>query len=188
MGMTIAIDKLYINKMPQRCKECPLTYLDTGDDAYFGANERRCVIDNSCVDGMGSERAYDCPLVEAIPKADYEARLKADMVAMLTEIMEEATKERFRKQSISYESEFGYLDYDKIIKQKIDNLKKDRNKCIDCEYFSDKEYYADNSIFVSAVAFGSCAKCQRNFTSSDPYNEIPSWCPIKKKEQEDGKA
>lgn len=54
--------------MPKSCKECPLTYLDTGDDAYFGANERRCAIDDSCVDGMGSERAYDCPLVEAIPK------------------------------------------------------------------------------------------------------------------------
>lgn len=68
MGMTIAIDKLYLNKMPNSCKECPLTYLDTGDDAYFGANERRCVIDDSCIDGMVSERAYDCPLVEAVPK------------------------------------------------------------------------------------------------------------------------
>lgn len=70
MGMSIAIDKLYMNKMPKSCKECPLTYLDTGDDAYFGANERRCVIDDSCIDGMVSERAYDCPLVEAIPRAN----------------------------------------------------------------------------------------------------------------------
>ena len=86
MGMTIAIDKLYLNKMPNSCKECPLTYLDTGDDAYFGANERRCINNDSCVDGIVSERAYDCPLVEAIPKDQYEARLKDDMVAMLTEI------------------------------------------------------------------------------------------------------
>lgn len=86
MGKLIAIDKLYMNKIPNSCKECPLTYLDTGDDAYFGANERRCVIDDSCIDGMVSERAYDCPLVEAIPKDQYEARLKADMVAILTEI------------------------------------------------------------------------------------------------------
>lgn len=86
MGKLIAIDKLYVNKIPNNCKECPLTYLDTGDDAYFGANERRCVIDDSCIDGMVSERAYDCPLVEAIPKDQYEARLKADMVAMLTDI------------------------------------------------------------------------------------------------------
>lgn len=33
-----------------------------------------------------------------------------------------------------------------------DVWKKDRNKCIDCEYFSDKEYYADNSVFC----FGCC--------------------------------
>lgn len=85
MGMMIAIDKLYINKMPKSCKECPLTYLDTGDDAYFGANERRCVIDDSCIDGMVSERAYDCPLVEVIPKTN----LKVNMVSMLDKIRAE---------------------------------------------------------------------------------------------------
>jgi hypothetical protein len=47
--------------MPKSCKECNLTYLDSGDDAYFGSTERRCVIDGSCIDGI-SERAYDCPL------------------------------------------------------------------------------------------------------------------------------
>ena len=47
--------------MPKSCKECNLTYLDSGDDAYFGSAERRCVIDGSCIDGT-SERAYDCPL------------------------------------------------------------------------------------------------------------------------------
>ena len=78
----VGINNLYIAKIPNSCKECPLTYLDTGDDAYFGAYERRCVIDDSCVDGMASERAYDCPLVEAIPKADY----KTDLIAMLTEL------------------------------------------------------------------------------------------------------
>ena len=31
-------------------------------------------------------RLLEQPTVEAIPKADYEARLKADMVAMLTEL------------------------------------------------------------------------------------------------------
>ena len=77
MGKLIAIDKLYMNKMPNSCKECPLTYRDTGDDAYFGANERRCVIDDSCVDGMTSERAYDCPLIEVIPKDNvYKAILE----------------------------------------------------------------------------------------------------------------
>ncbi len=63
-------------------------------------------------------------------------------------------------------------------------LKKDE-KCIDCEYFSDKEYYADNSIFVSAVAFGSCTKCQRNITLTSPNTEAPSWCPIKKGDKDE---
>ena len=136
MGMTIAIDKLYLNKMPNSCKECPLTYLDTGDDAYFGANERRCIIDDSCVNGIVSERAYDCPLVEAIPKDQYEARLKDDMVAMLTEIQLEIEELRLDRPLISrgYEC-YGFEDKtpteiqqecSDIIQQKINSLKSKR--------------------------------------------------------------
>ena len=124
MGMTIAIDKLYLNKMPNSCKECPLTYLDTGDDAYFGANERRCIIDDSCVDGIVSERAYDCPLVEAIPKDQYEARLKADMVAMLTEIQLEIEE---LSTPPAYQDEDYFLigtnKCSELIQQKIDKYK-----------------------------------------------------------------
>ena len=115
----VGINNLYINKIPNSCKECPLTYLDTGDDAYFGSYERICVIDNSCVDGIVSERAYDCPLVEAIPKADYENRLKADMVAILEEI----------KTGIDYKfhDDGGYYadkdEVDVYIQEKIDKLK-----------------------------------------------------------------
>lgn len=79
--------------MPKSCKECPLTYLDTGDDAYFGVNEKRCIIDDSCVDGMVSERPCDCPLIEAISKAEYEARLKADIEAILDKIRAEIEKQ-----------------------------------------------------------------------------------------------
>lgn len=126
MGMTIAIDKLYLNKMPNSCKECPLTYLDTGDDAYFGANERRCIIDDSCVDGIVSERAYDCPLVEAIPKDQYEARLKADMVAMLTEIQLEIEE---LSTPPAYQDEDYFLigtnKCSELIQQKIDKYKAD---------------------------------------------------------------
>ena len=126
MGMTIAIDKLYLNKMPNSCKECPLTYLDTGDDAYFGANERRCIIDDSCVDGIVSERAYDCPLVEAIPKDQYEARLKDDMVAMLTEIQLEIEE---LSTPPAYQDEDYFLigtnKCSELIQQKIDKYKAD---------------------------------------------------------------
>ena len=51
--------------MPKSCTECPFTYLDTGDDAYFGSTETRCVLDNSCVvDCLSTERMDDCPLRE----------------------------------------------------------------------------------------------------------------------------
>ena len=69
---------------------------------------------------------------KAIPKADYENRLKADMVAMLTEIQLEI-KEQFNDRPFSYNhhqrTEF-YRDVDQIIQQKIDKLKEntDGNK------------------------------------------------------------
>lgn len=53
-----------INK-PKSCRECPLTYLDTGDDYYFGRNERRCVLDNSIISENG---LYDdCQIVSEVP-------------------------------------------------------------------------------------------------------------------------
>ena len=137
--MMIAIDKLYMNKMPKSCKECPLTYLDSGDDAYsyFGAYERRCVIDDSCVDGMVSERAYDCPLVEAIPKSEYEARLKSDIVAILTDIqMEIEEKEQYYQDKFLEQKNavhdaamggrmFGCGECKEIIQEKINGLNKE---------------------------------------------------------------
>jgi hypothetical protein len=130
MGKLIAIDKLYMNKIPNSCKECPLTYLD----AYFGANERRCVIDDSCIDGIVSERAYDCPLVEAIPKADYENRLKADMVAILAEIQLEIEENSYSENA--YGDEYGINkvistdDIYQIIQQKINALKSESEEYV----------------------------------------------------------
>lgn len=48
--------------MPESCASCDLTYLDTGDDAYLGTNEHRCVVDDSVIDCNTSGREYDCPL------------------------------------------------------------------------------------------------------------------------------
>lgn len=59
------------------------------------------------------------------------------------------------------------------------------NRCIDCENFNCKEYYADNATEVSPIAWGSCTKCQRNFVTIDPYNQVPSWCPLKKGEEDE---
>lgn len=56
------------------------------------------------------EELENAPTVEAIPKADYETRLKADMVAMLTEILLEI-------------EQCGVEDSHWIIKEKINALK-----------------------------------------------------------------
>lgn len=52
-------------------------------------------------------------------------------------------------------------------------------RCINCIFFDKYSYHIDNTVDISAVAVGSCGKCERNFTTSDPYNEVPSWCPMK---------
>ena len=61
--------------------------------------------------------------VEAIPKADYENRLKADMAAMLTEIQLEIEE---LENPLDYDFE-GYnqcaVDCQKLIQQKINSLK-----------------------------------------------------------------
>ena len=50
------------------------------------------------------------------------------------------------------------------------------NACSECEFFNDSRFYAYNSILVS---WGSCMKCQRNMTTTNPYQETPTWCPLK---------
>lgn len=56
------------------------------------------------------------PLVEAIPKDQYEARLKADMVAMLTEIQLEI------EELDTPNNGSAYIDCVEIIQQKINAL------------------------------------------------------------------
>lgn len=51
---------LLIDEMPRSCRDCKLTYLDKGDDAYFGVNVQRCIFDDA--DADTDERYYDCPL------------------------------------------------------------------------------------------------------------------------------
>lgn len=60
------------------------------------------------------------PAVEAIPKADYETRLKADMVAMLTDIQLEIQE----YSGCSCSCSDGIVDdIDDVIQQKIDALR-----------------------------------------------------------------
>ena len=64
------------------------------------------------------------PTVEAIPKADYETRLKADMVAVLVDIQLEF-EELQGKYSPNYDEASQHLC--EIIKEKIENVKEGYN-------------------------------------------------------------
>lgn len=81
----------------------------------------------------------DLPIVEAIPKDQYEARLKADMVAMLEELLAELKE--LPKACFYEENEFGdvtgCIDYPAIsknaldlIQQKINELKEQRDETV----------------------------------------------------------
>lgn len=72
----------------------------------------------------------DVPTVEAIPKADYETRLKADMVAMLEDL-------RLAIEELDYPKDCDYAcngclywgDVDKLIDEKINVLKGENETC-----------------------------------------------------------
>lgn len=66
------------------------------------------------------------PAIEAIPKADYENRLKVDMVAMLEEISLEIDE---MDCTIDHDFEgyyTGHVDCQKLIREKINALKGDQ--------------------------------------------------------------
>ena len=58
------------------------------------------------------------PTIEAIPKEQYEAKLKADMVAMLTELQLE-----IEEKATEICDDGWWLTYNWLIQQKIDKLK-----------------------------------------------------------------
>ena len=96
------------------------------------------LIDANRLKEVFSRNAYfdlidNAPTVEAIPKADYNARLKASMVAMLTELQLEIEEEAFDMVNLAYipntDSANVILmdDLNKIIQQKINALKEEDN-------------------------------------------------------------
>ena len=82
----------------------------------------------------------DAPTVQAIPKADYEKRLKADMVVMLTELQLEFEEKEQHYQDKFLESKnvvhdaamggrmFGCGECKDLIQQKINALKAESEK------------------------------------------------------------
>ena len=104
-------------EMPYNCYDCEL-------HNYHECNlTSESIEDDYCWNGDSREK--HCPLVDAISKDQYENRLKADMVAMLTEIQMEI-EEKFNDRPFSYNhhqrTKF-YRDIDEIIQQKINELK-----------------------------------------------------------------
>ena len=79
---------------------------------------------------MGYNKGFKDGIKGSIPKADYENRLKADIVAMLTEIQLEIEEKSYYDTTIigNYEDEVRINlveldDVNDIIQQKIDKLK-----------------------------------------------------------------
>lgn len=110
-------------EMPNACYKCPIL------DGEYG----RCNIIGEPQCDMTEERAKGCPLVEAIPKSEYEARLKADLKAILVGLQLEIEEikidnnvpsgfEPVSKTSAFYE---GVSASSKVIQQKINALKED---------------------------------------------------------------
>lgn len=84
---------------------------------------KKYIMHDGCERGCGYIDERDLKYiqtVEAIPKADYEARLKADMVAMLTDIQLEIEEIPY------YHGTYDHIDRKKVIhkiQQKINALK-----------------------------------------------------------------
>jgi len=64
------------------------------------------------------------PTIEAIPKSDYEARLKADMVAMLEDLKKEMNPIKECEYQIYGKEHWNFVGKcQEVIQQKIDALK-----------------------------------------------------------------
>ena len=99
-------------RMPHNCYDCDLHNYHECDLTSESIEDDYC--------WNGDSREKHCPLreVEAIPKADYETRLKADMVAMLTELQLEIEE----SENCGKAFHLGLQMASNIIQQKINEL------------------------------------------------------------------
>ena len=101
------------------------------DVAYYAYKPKNCSDEQWNLTTL-AKCILNAPTVEAIPKADYEARLRADMIAMFTEIQLEIEELRLDRPLMSRGHEcYGFEDKtpteirqecSDIIQQKIDAL------------------------------------------------------------------
>ena len=114
MGMIII--KNY--KMPHNCYACDLHNYHECDLTTESIEEDYC--------WNGDSREKHCPLreVEAIPKADYEARLRVDMVAMLEDLKEEMNLIKECEYQIYGKEHWNFVGKcQNVIQEKINSLK-----------------------------------------------------------------
>lgn len=105
-------------EMPSCCGECQMSSCAGLSEHFY------CDITTYDVDMDDTERDADCPLVEAIPKADYETRLKADMVAMLEDLKKEMNPIKECEHQIYGKEEWNFVGKcQDVIQQKINALK-----------------------------------------------------------------
>jgi hypothetical protein len=102
--------------MPSCCNSC-------GHWSFSNDDEPLCDLTYEYISQF-DKKQDDCPLVEAIPKDQYEARLKADLVAMLTELQLEIEElEPLASDSIGFDMCVSMSS--DIIQQKINALKEE---------------------------------------------------------------
>ena len=77
---------------------------------------------------IGNGDLRKIPPVEAIPKDQYIARLKADMVAMLEDLKQDIIAEAYGVETDCSDYVVNVADIDMVIQQKIDVLKADKER------------------------------------------------------------
>ena len=93
-------------RMPSCCGNCDMRN-----------NVDQCAITYTCIDD-DMEKLKDCPLVEAIPKDQYKAKLNTDMIAMLEGLDLQIDG------SAAYNLEVAKVQ--RLIRNRIDKLKEDK--------------------------------------------------------------
>ncbi len=104
-------------EMPHNCYDCDLHNYHECDLTSESIEKDYC--------WNGDSREKHCPLreVEAIPKADYENRLKADMVAILTEIQLDVEEQKFDVHTDKDVWNDAIRVCSELIQQKINSIK-----------------------------------------------------------------
>lgn len=109
--------------MPSCCGNCEMSSCKGWGNFY-------CDITLEEIDMDSDKRDADCPLVEAIPKDQYEARLKADMIAMLEDLKSGIEEEKQDTKHLHYDELENAESYNNgidncidSIQQKIDELR-----------------------------------------------------------------